>query len=237
MSLIRKQHNKHCWFQTAAIFHLILTVFMSSSAPCSDHAITILGSLIKKIDYSSLFLRTFIHREFSTRILKTALAKCFSALHLCACCSAYQTDKLSRPPRYLAQTAHASISSCASISLSVTACLFIQLELFESLKLPWCVSVPAGRDLCVQCLPFSKFSLILCPSMVPKCRANEFKEEHPVCGNTDCCDSSIFFLLFRYIAFVRFFYSMQILCFLCVSVLLQWLIVCLCMAPVTFHAT
>lgn len=180
MSLIRKQHKKHFWFpafhQTAVIFHLILVGFMSSSPPCSDHAITVLKSLIKKNLFKSVSPN--IHpQRISTQILKTALAKCFPALRLCACCSAYQTDKLSRPPRYLAQTAHASISRSASISLSVTACLFIQLELFESLKLPWCVSVPAGRDLCVQCLPFSKFWLILCPSMVPKCRANLFRED------------------------------------------------------------
>lgn len=77
------------------------------------------------------------------------------------------------PCCYLTWTAHASIlSSSASISLSVTACLFIQLELSESLELPWCVSVPAGRDLCVQCLSRSKFWLILSPSMVSKCSYN-----------------------------------------------------------------
>ncbi len=124
--------------------------------------------------HSSLFSPDIHSERISTQLLKNSpIAACFSALRcLCACCSAYQTDTPSQPRCYLTQTAHASISSSASISQSVTACLFIQLELFESLELPWCVSVPAGRDLCVQCLPFSKFWLILCPSMVPKCRAN-----------------------------------------------------------------
>lgn len=182
MSLTRKQHKKLFWFPP----------FSSNCSYISSHPgrfyeffttmqwlpyyCTFLKSLTKKM-YSNLFHQTFIQREFPHKFWKQNLAKCFSALRLCACCSAYQTDKLSRPLRYLAQTAHASISSSASISLSVTACLFIQLELFESLELPWCVSVPAGRDLCVQCLLFSKFWLILCPSMIPKCRANLFKED------------------------------------------------------------
>lgn len=91
------------------------------------------------------------------------------------CNLVHQTDELSQPRCYLTQTAHAGLGSSASISLSVTACLFIQLELFESLELIRCVSAPSGgKDLCVQCLLLffffspssSKFWLILCPSMV-----------------------------------------------------------------------
>lgn len=117
--------------QTENIFHLILIDCMISSPPCSDNAVTSLQSPIQ----------TFIQDYFAKHSLRhnfhATSENSFSALCcVCACCSAYQTDKLSRPLRYLTQTAHASISSSASISLSVTACLFIQLELFESLELP-----------------------------------------------------------------------------------------------------
>lgn len=164
------------WFpschQTANVFHLISVGFYEFFTTMPRPRYYIFQIAYKKHLFKPISPN--IHPErISTQLLKTALAKCSTTLHcLCACCSAYQTDKLSRSPRYLAWTAHASISSSASISLSVIACLFIQLELFESLELPWCVSVPAGRDLCVQSLPFSKFWLILCPSMVPKCCAN-----------------------------------------------------------------
>lgn len=157
MSLTRKQHKKYFRFiiklQSYISSHPGRFYEFFTTMQWPPYNCAFLKSLLKKLFKS---ISPIIYPErISTRIpRKTALAKCFSALHLCACCSAYQTDKLSRPPRYLAQTARASRSSSASISLSVTACLFIQLELFESLELPWCVSVPAGRDLCVQCLLF-----------------------------------------------------------------------------------
>lgn len=61
-----------------------------------------------------------------------------------------------------------------------------------------CVSACRERPLCTVFTFFffvsSKFWLILCPSMVPKCRANLFKEDinTTVISNTDCCDSSFF---------------------------------------------
>lgn len=99
------------------------------------------------------------------------------------CNPVHQTDELSQPRCYLTQTAHAGLGSSASISLSVTACLFIQLELFESLELIRCVSAPSGgKDLCVQCLLlfFSFFFLLplpnsdsfCAPRWLSACRAN-----------------------------------------------------------------
>lgn len=60
------------------------------------------------------------------------------------CCTAYQVDPPSWPCVAIStKQPHASISSSASISPSVTACLFIQLELFGDPRTP--------PDVC-QCL-------------------------------------------------------------------------------------
>lgn len=138
--------------QTENIFHLILVGFMSSSPPCSDHAITSLKSLLKTF-IQAYFHQTFIQREFPRNFWKQPFSSVLlcSSLFVCLLLSISNRYTVPAPLRYLTPTAHASISSSASISQSVTACLFIQLELFWEPRAPlMCVSACRERPLCTM---------------------------------------------------------------------------------------
>ena len=103
IDLITKKH-KEAFFQffsprfikTENIFHLILVGFMSSSPPCSDHAITSLRSLIKTF-IQAYFAKYSPGENFYATFENSPSKVLLSLLCLFACCSAYQADKLSWP--------------------------------------------------------------------------------------------------------------------------------------------
>lgn len=102
-----------------------------------DHAVTSPKSFLG----ASIQAYFKIHSDNFHATFETALAKCLGALRcLGACCRAYQPDAL--PLAISPEQPMLAEVAALPYLLSVTACLFIQLELFESLELP---------DMC-QCL-------------------------------------------------------------------------------------
>lgn len=205
-----------------------------SQIACKKHSFKPISS---KHSPREIFHTTFENSPSKVPLLLFAVSVVLVAQHI-------KQINCPGPPRYLTQTAHASISSNA-FHISKCYCLSVHsVGAFWEPRAPlMCVSACRERPLCTMFTFFPnsvhlsglnvprKLCDPLCPSL--------FKEDvNTLLAATLIAVIPPFsFFCCNILCLYLFISSMQILCVLCVFVLFQWFIVCLCMAPETFHAT